>query len=279
MVAQLKHIGLVVAAMLLLNACDNGQTGAKAPIILGDSSTIVTEADAQQLKDLVTDLQPVIPAAEDKDEDPNAAPPADTAKAAAAEKPTEQKPQALPTGPGLKAEFSEVTVMIPGLDVKQAGKPDLHKAHGVTYSLKDGEINGATMHVKGDIVKVSQRYQSVVVMKSEYGDLVLDNLSITAGWKEIKGSNNTYPIKNLDAKSLDAYDADASDIRKAIQKAGRRYRLSRSKVQDLENSVRRVRSVNQKPFSVTYRSVMWKIDGKDTDGKFYSKQIRIDVPM
>jgi len=37
------------------------------PIVLGDSSTIVTETDPARLKDLVTDLKPVISSSEPRD--------------------------------------------------------------------------------------------------------------------------------------------------------------------------------------------------------------------
>lgn len=287
MVTGAKHILFVAGLLLLVSSCDDTKQGGRGPIVLGDSSTIINETDPQQLKDLVTDLQPVIPPAENKDEE-NKEPvsqkplPADTARPIAAAQPAKSQPDArqpLPNTPGLKVDFNEVTVLIPGLSVKQGKSRNLQNAHGATFSLTGGNINGATLRVTGNVLKVSQRYQTISVMKSDVGDLVLNDLSVTTRWETLKGGNGAYTISGLDTKSLQVYDADAEEIRDAVKRAAQRRRLSRRKVQDLVNDVRRVRAANQKPLTVTLRSVMWKIDGKDEQGRIFSKQIRVDVPL
>ncbi len=271
------HIIALTAGIALLTAsCNDGGSNDGTPIVLGDSASIVTEADEQQLKDLVTDLQPVIPPSKDPEEEPAKT---DTVAKPA---PQEQAVAALPSGPGLKAEFGELTVMIPGLDVKIGGSSDLRKAYGASYMLNGGEINGGTLLLKpegGEIVKVYQRYQSVVMMKSDIGDIILDALTITASWKEVNGSGNKYGITGLDKGSIQYHRANAGDIRSAVQKAARKHRVSRSKMNDMINDVRKVRSVNQSPLHGELRAVMWKIVGKDANGKPYTRQIRIDIPI
>ena len=292
MVVRLRNILLVVAGGLFFASCSDDKPAGSGAIVLGDSSVIVTESDPQQLKDLVTDLQPVIPPAENKDEDPGAAenkpdsshkpmPAQAGATASATPVPTTPTPAAkiVSTGPGLKAEFKDVTIIIPGLTVKQAGNPNLEKANGAVYTLNDGTVNGATMRIIGTVTKVSQRYQSVVVLKTEDGTFPLDALSLTTKWEPVTGTNNTYRITGLDAKSMKVYDADAGDIRSAVQRMTQRRRMSRKMAQEIQNSTRNIRAVNQKPLYVELRSVMWKIDGKDANGRLFSKQIRIDVPM
>lgn len=292
MVVRLKNILLVVAGVLFFASCDDNKPTGSGAIVLGDSSVIVTESDPQQLKDLVTDLQPVIPPAENKDEDPGTAenkpdsshkpmPAQAGAVASASTTPTQPTPAAkiVSNGPGLKAEFKDVTIIIPGLTVKQAGNPNLEKANGAVYTLNDGTVNGATMRIIGTVTKVSQRYQSVVVLKTEDGTFPLDALSLTTKWEPVTGNNNTYRISGLDAKSLKVYDADARDIKSAVQRMTQRRRMSRKTAQEIQKSVQNLRSTNQKPLSVEFRAVMWKVDGKDTNGRPFSKQIRIDVPM
>ncbi len=292
MVVRLKNILLVVAGVLFFASCDDNKPTGSGAIVLGDSSVIVTESDPQQLKDLVTDLQPVIPPAENKDEDPGAAenkpdsshkPMPAQAGATASVTPVPNTPtpaaKIVSTGPGLKAEFKDVTIIIPGLTVKQAGNPNLEKANGAVYTLNDGTVNGATMRIIGTVTKVSQRYQSVVVLKTEDGTFPLDALSLTTKWEPVTGTNNTYRITGLDAKSMKVYDADAGDIRSAVQRMTQRRRMSRKMAQEIQNSTRNLRAVNQKLLFVELRSVMWKIDGKDANGRLFSKQIRIDIPM
>jgi len=270
---------IFVAAALALASCGGDGQGPKGPIVLGDSSTIVTETDQGQLKDLVTDLQPVIPPAEDKDQEP-AKPAADTPATAAAPeaKADEQKAQPLPSGPGLRAEFSEVTVFIPGLSVKQHGRADLRRAGGATFSLSSGNLDGATLRVSGNVTRVSQRYQTIIVLNSSMGAIALDPLVHTSSWESVKGNNNTYAIDVPNSRNAEYDKASSSSIRLAVQREARQRRLSRSKTQQLLHEVRNVRATNQKPLSVAVRSVMWKIDGKDDRGKPYSKQVRLDIP-
>lgn len=280
MTARLLNIVLFAGLTLLLFSCEDTPVGNRGPIILGDSSLMVIETDEEQLKDLVTDLKPEIPRAEDNyaAEEEEKAPETDTAKTAAAE-PEKEKTVSLPKGKGLRAEFKQVTVVIPGLNVKMGRDIDLKKAYGVAYFLNDGDINGSTMHLEGEITRVSQRYQSIVVMSSVFGDIPLGKLLHTAEWEEIKGSNNTYPIRGLKPSELDYKRANTNSIHYAIRRAGQRRHLSRRNIQELLNGVRRVRSVKQKPFRVALKTVMWKIDGRDKDGKPFSKQVRIDIPM
>jgi hypothetical protein len=282
MVNRRGSILFIAGITLMLASCDDSKPAGNGPITLGDSSSIVTESDEQQLKDLVTDLQPVIPPSEGADEGTAAEPAKDTTKTATTAPAVPEKPAAapaLPNTPGMKAEFGEVTVMLPGIEVKQAGNKNLQRANGAVYTLVSGSIEQATLRVSGNVTKVSQRYHTVVIMKSNYGPIPLEQLSVTTRWEQMKGGNNAFPVAGLDTKSLEYYDADASDIRNAVQRAAQRRRLSRKKVQELVSSVRNVRSANQKPMTVVLRSVMWKVDGKDQNGRTFSKQIRIDVPL
>ncbi len=269
---------LLLIACIGIISCKDTAVKNHGPIKLGDSSTIVTEEDPLRLQDLVTDLQPVIPSNIPAD----SAKPAevDTAKKVTAVKPVENTAPALPSGSGLKAEFKEVTVMLPGVEAKQAGKADLQKATGAVYTLTSGNIPGNTLRIKGNVTKVSQRYQTVVILKSKNGNLPLNELSNTTGWKQINGGSGAYPLKGLNDGELSFEDASNSEIRNAVSKAARERRYSRSKTEDwLDLIGKNVRNVNQKPLVVTLRSVMFKIDGKDEKGKIFSKQIRIDIPM
>lgn len=256
------------------------------PIVLGDSSLIVTETDPQKLQDLVTDLKPNIAPA--KTEDTVAAPTtvatvAPTAKADAAKPatatPAAKAPPAPVAGTGLKADFNIMSLLIPGVNAKQAGNPNLQHANGAVYTWISGNINNNLLKVTANVTKVSQRYQTVIVVRNELGVLPLESLTTTTDWTPLKGVNSVYHITGLDERSLEYAEANRNAIRNAVSKSARRHRMSRRRVQDWENSVRNVKSTTQKPLHVMLRSVMWKIDGKDADGKLFSKQIRIDMPL
>ncbi len=279
MIKRVAYIALISAGLFLCS-CKDSPSKNHGPIILGDSSTIVTETDPKNLQDLVTDLHPDIPSSTTRDttETKEAAAVPDTAKQTKIINPPPAQ-QAQLSGNGLLAEFKDVSVLIANVSGKQSGNPNLQRANGAVYTLTGGTINGAQMKLKGTVTKVSQRYQSAVLLKNGYGTLVLDNLSETTDWETMKGSNNQYRISGLDAQSLETADANANTIRNAVSKAAKRQRWSRKKTDEVLNSLRHVRNVNQKPLAVTLRSVMWKIDGKDAQGKAFSKQIRIDIPL
>ena len=59
---RFTHIAML-GAIVFFFSCKNMPTQTHGPIVLGDSSVIVTETDPQKLQDLVTDLKPTIQAA------------------------------------------------------------------------------------------------------------------------------------------------------------------------------------------------------------------------
>jgi hypothetical protein len=276
MSTRVLFVALFAGSMMA--SCDNMQSQKRGPIVLGDSSAIVTEKDPQKLQDLVTDLQPVLHRDTVKTEQTAIAQKApDTAKKAVASVTPKAPP--VSSGNGLTIDFNIASMMIANVIAKQAGRPDLSRANGAVYTWTSGVINGSLLKVTANVTKVSQRYQSVIVLKNELGTLPLESLSTTTSWEPLKGSDNIYRATGLDDRSLDAPDINKNTIRNAVQKAARRHRMSRRKTEEWEESVRNVRSADQKPLYVILRSVMWKIDGKDANGKIFSRQIRIDMPL
>ena len=272
---------LLLIGYICFISCNNMPSKSHGPITLGDSSTIVTEKDPARLQDMVTDLNPVIPAATVPVDTPKPTvkPSVDTAKHPTASVATPPPAAPLPSGPGLKAEFKDVTVVIPNLNAKLAGKPNLMNANGAVYTWASGNLNGNVLHTTGGVGKVSQRYQCVPVLRSKNGNLPLESLSETTPWKQVNGGNGSFPITGLSENELTVPDADAGDIRSAISKSCKARRYSHKKLEEYLREAGNAKAANQRPLVVTVRSVMWKIDGKDPSGKIFSKQIRIDVPM
>lgn len=279
---RLAHSALVASILFFLSACKDTPSKSHGPIILGDSSAIVTEHDPQKLRDLVTELHPDIPPSVNTDtvttpvKDAVAQVRTDTAK-----KIKFPVAPALPeaTTGGLKADFKETSVLLANVNAKQSGNINLQHAGGAVYTLISGNINGAILKVTGNITKVSQRYQTIAVLKNGDVNMPVDALSNTTDWQPLKGGNNMYRITGLDAPSLEYTDDGPAAIRNAVARAAKRHRMSRKKTQELMDSMHNVRKANQKPLYIILRSVMWKIDGKDERGHTFSKQVRIDVPM
>ncbi len=176
--------------------------------------------------------------------------------------------------------FKEVSLTIPGVAVKAYRPQDAARTNGVSYQLVSGVLNNNRIIINsGTVLKISQRYQSQLVVAGEDADLVLDNLSTTTDWEPLTGSKNTYTIKGLEVTKLQAPAFTGNTLRAAITRAARRHRMSRKREEEYQASVRNVRRANQKTLTVALRSVMWKIDGKDAKGKIFSKQVRVDLPQ
>jgi hypothetical protein len=264
--------------MLLLASCTgSGDKGNRAPIVLGDTATIITETDTRYTKDLVADLHPSIPTKTHRDEDDEQHADSSTQQAVT----PQPAPPTQPATPGnaFTITFKDVSVTIPGIAVKAYRPQDPLKANGVSYQLVSGIIAGTRLIINsGNVQKVSQRYQSQLVVNGTDADLALDNMTTTTDWAPIPANKNVYIVKGLEAAKLQAPDYTASNLRAAISRAARRHRISRKREQEYQESVRNLRKAGVRPLSVALRSVMWKIDGKDASGKQFSKQIRVDVP-
>ena len=279
---RFPHILAAAVIGLTAASCGNKQAKNHGPIVLGDSSTIVTEKDPKKLMDLVTDLQPELPPAGAPDTAGKGSQATKNGKDTATNR-TLSAPaptnQALPDVAGLKAEFKEMSMLIPGITAKLSGNPNLLNANSAVYTLLSGSLDGGVIRLTGNITKVSQKYQSVVVVKNKLGTLPLETLIENTDWEPVKPGKGGYPITGIDDESLSIPKANANSIRNAVSKAGNRRHLSRKKVQEWLNSVNNVHSASQKPMAVTLRSVIWKIEGKNEAGKPFAKQIRIDVPL
>ncbi|HXS35108.1 MAG TPA: hypothetical protein VN721_00295 [Flavipsychrobacter sp.] len=281
---------LPFACILLISSCNYaGKTGNHGPIVLGDSSTIVTETDSESLKDLVTEITP--PAQEEQQQPQDTVtsqqPAQDSTQIKAVKQPAEQqtkKPEAIaaatqPAGQGLSVAFKEVTVFIPNIVTKSYRNQHPERANGATYQLAGGTINGKQIKVSGgNVTKISQRYQTIIMIKNQVGTLQLDALSNTTDWKPLRGGSNTYYISGLDPSKLEYTKASTSAIRNAVQRATRAHRMSRRYAQEWMQSVRNVRATNQRPLYVVLKSVVWKIEGKNAQGRAFQKQLRIDIP-
>lgn len=269
------YILYLLGLIFLLPSCNEmSQHENHGPIVFGDSATIVTETNTKNLQDMVIDLHPDIPAP--------APAGTDTTKKAEA-KPTDTT-HTITTAPavvaainGLNVPFKEITVSIPDINTKSYGSQNPTKANAMTYQLLSGSLAGKQLRISnGTAGKVSQHYQTIVVLENDLGILPLETLTNITDWEELHGKNNVYALAGLSGK-LEAADFNMNSLHKAISKAARKHHLSRASEHAWINSVRNVRS-NKKTIQTVLRNVVWKIDGKDAGGKSFSKQLRIDLP-
>lgn len=257
---------LLYTGFILSVSCNNDVGSSRGPIVLGDSSLIVTETDPKYLTNYVTDIQLLSASADSAATDTFASN-------------SPASGQARSEGEGLQIAFKEITVFIPDIATKTYTPQEPEKSAGVSYQIVDGKIRGNSLHLtRSEITRVSQRYMTTVVVKNKAGArLILETLNYTTAWDEITGKDGIYPVTGLEDAGLTHAKASAATIRNAVTQMARRKRYSRQDIRAWEAAVRQVRSIKDDPLTVVLRSVMWKIEGKDKDGKPYVKQVRLDL--
>lgn len=289
----MKKLPLIytLALAAVITGCDSSDNpnSTPPPIKMGDPATIVTETDSQYLADVVGDLnmtnRPVAVTTASPATDTTAKN-ADTAKPAVSQTAPQQqtaepaKPAAAATGKGLNVPFPQVRFFIPGIETKTYKAPNLETDYGASYELTSGDLADNQIVVEGkNIEAVYMRYQTIIVARNKNGTLPLESLRKLTDWKKMKGKNNSYRIEGLDKKKLESLKVSNKAIRNAVTRDARARRLSRNATQQWMTAVRNTNSTSQKPLSVELRSVMFKVTGKDANGRPYQRQLRIDIPV
>lgn len=270
---------LLAGAILVQSACTNQANNKNhGPIVLGDSASIVTETNPENLVDQVQDLRPIVPTDEPVQSASTSGKDTSTATVLAA--PVAPAPAPARNSSGLSIPFKEITIFIPGISTRSYGNANLQQARGASYELQSGNIAGNQMQFSGGKVgKITQRYQTILGLKDGEKTLPLESLgTYSSSWAVLTGNGTTYAIAGLEPAKLEAKTASAASIRNAVIVAARKQRLSRKDIDTWEAIARKVRSDNQPPVVTMLRSISWRIDGTDAAGKRFNKEVRMDMP-
>lgn len=276
----LKQVFSLVLGVFFLGliSCNSGpklHNEHKGAIVLGDSSTIVTETDTAYLSDRVADLESNRINSEDtsgqaKD---TSSKPTDTI-AQTTEKATQQ-----PVQPGLfTVNFGQgVTVSFSDLTTRTFQQQNPEQDAGVSYSITSGNLSGSTMTISGlKNIQVEQRYQSYLILKSGSKKLSLQNIGgYLSDWQTLSASGGDYSLSGLN--NLDFKKVSHHFIRNATSKAAHASRLNRRETDFWLHAIRRVRSAKDAPCRIKLDNVQWRIFGQTTSGRNFHKTIRMDI--
>jgi len=260
--------------LLGLSACNGTGPGkGRGPIVLGDPSTIVTEADSQYLQNMVPD-----PAFDAAPEARTATPARDTA-VVRTDTPARLAQPATPTNAaapaaGLTADFGTVQIILPGVEAR-GGNKMLKGASSAAFTLSGTSFGGTSVAVRGGTPKrIQQRTGYSAVVDAGGRTVLLSELGTQySAWQTLTGRGGDYSLAKQNAPS---FGASASAVRSAVQKAARRQRLSRTEEQKLLSGAK---AVGSGPVRAVPRAFVWRIEGTGTDGKAYTKEVRLDVPL
>ena len=262
--------------LALFTACDNDENKATSQtIVLGDTATIVTEKDNRNLGDFVADVK--VKEMEKKQQEEELQQSKQTEKAINT---TQQTSQPVTTGKGLQIAFKDIQVFIPDVETKSFTNQNPERTGGASYQLVSGKIKGNQLRISGaTITKVSQRTISYVLVSNELGNLRLQSLGTTSDWKEIAGSKGIYAITGLNANQIEVKNATPAAIKNTVLREAKRSRCSRKTIQAWGQAIGNNPILSHAPFIADVRSVIWKIEGKDANGRTFYRQLRIDLPI
>lgn len=273
-----RGLYIIAAIALGTGASCNNMSGNKnhGPIILGDSSTIVTEKDSQYLRDMVMDIQPVtVPQKEET------APAKDTATKKQAVKDTVSAVKQEAAVPGFTIDFGDAKVVLAGLDAGQPKRQDPQRENDLSYSLRSGEPGkGKLVFYNAKNVTVKQRYQSRLLLKSPLGTVDLRDLGLyTSGWNTVpaaaKGNTQSFDLNALLRPSFS--QVNNNKVKNAADRELRKRRAGSKTIQSWLKEIRGIRGANDKPCEIELDNVQFQISGTDAKGKPFRKNIRIDA--
>ncbi|KAA5534572.1 hypothetical protein F0919_08090 [Taibaiella lutea] len=273
-----QYILYISAISILLASCGGEKSTSKGgAIILGDSSTIVTEKDSQYLKDDILDFEPnnVVSTQSSK---------ADTVVKAAApvEKPQEpvQQPSKA-TAAGYSINFGNVKIVFEGIAANDATRQNAEKQDGLSYVIKSGSLAGAKIHVYGaKNATIRQRYQSRLMLNSKSGSVDLRNLGLyTTGWKNVNASKTgaEYVFALTDLNNISFSNVNNAKIKNATDKELRNRRTSKKTIQSWMKEISKTNSANDNPCDIILDNLQLQISGTGADGKSFRKNIRMSA--
>lgn len=278
----LKLISVYIAfgIFLLASSCNSPSERPQlneGAIILGDSSTIVTETDSQYLKNNIAEINPkqfirkAVASVVDSTPKPKKNPDQDKLVAPSREEPTGFT---IDFGKGVKLTFS-------GISTREFKEQFPQKASGVSYAITSGNLTESKMILSGlKDVTIKQRYQTHLLLESGSQKLSLQNIGgYLSDWKALKTENSSGNMiaSFADLSHLGFKKVSHQTIRNGVRRAARSSRMSQKETDEWLQRIRHTRSAQDAPCSIELDNTQWQIYGTTSDGQRFFKVVRLDI--
>ncbi len=261
MMIRFYFAGFWVLLLMGFAGCQWAHSGpmpAAGPIILGDPETIVTETDSQYLSDRF-EVPGSSPAASARSSAEPSSSPASTSSRSSEPQPGEW----LLDVDGLKLRIRGIAV----------------RGEGYSVLLQADSWGDPVLEVlEGELESMRQRYQTIVLLKPEMGQMYLRDLKFLSEWETVPTTSPIQPFSILEKKRLEGAHFTRSRLQQSISREGRRRNFSRSYENQWIQAGIKAKNVHQAPLSPFLTTVMWQIRGKNAQGQTVHRQVRIDRP-
>lgn len=276
----MKNILYISGLMLLCYSCNEvTQPKNVAPIILGDSTTIVTETDSQYLKNVIDDIEPSKNQPIAKTNDTIQAQKNDTLLQL---KSTTENITS--TANNVKTNSNDFVlnlknntqIVFKDIATKEFKTQDPSTQNDLSYLITKGDINKSAITVNnGSITEVLYKSKIVYKVKTSQAELVLSTLAgKSANWTKLPIKSNVVTLGNINSPA--AVKITAKEIQTAIEKAISKKKYKSSVREKLRKELAGVNSLNHKLISYGTDYQQFRISGKDAKGVTFKKIIRLD---
>lgn len=253
-------------------AC-NEQPKSSKPIVMGDTSTIVTERDSAYLQNNTEDISPTNKRSSEG-KITQMMTEVDSAKSV---KKLESEENKAPLS-GFVINFSECTVQFDGLSAHAIQNSQNERTSNSVSYLKDGgNLFEMTLQVQGlDQVKLEQRTFTKLKVQNDEQEFLLQDLGkFISPWSNLASKDNRFV--SLGSNSLQFFPVDNNKIKNALDRELRKKKKNRQEIQEWLNLIRKTNSYSDSPCKLIMVSVQWRIIGMK-DGKRVQKLIQFDIP-
>lgn len=269
MPTRLFFIGII--CMVFISCREKRQAG--KPIILGDSSSIVTEGDSRYLKNVTEDISPTN---KKTTEGKITAMMMEVDSVKSAMK-LEEQDHAAPLS-GFTINFSECEVVFDGLSAHAIqNSQDERTSNSVSYLVDGGNLYEISLQIRGLAeVKVEQRIFTRLSVEDGADEFLLNDLGkFISPWSSLPGKDITFI--SLGSNSLQFFAVDHTKIQNALDRELRKKKKNRQEIAEWMQVIRKTNSYADAPCNIHMVSGQWRITGKK-DGKRVQKLIQFDLP-
>jgi hypothetical protein len=246
----------------------------KSSIVLGDSSTIVTENNSKYLQNQTADISPI----SKKSSEGEISKMMTQLDSAHSVKKLEEQPSPAPIK-GFTIRFAEGDVVFEGLSAHAINiNQDERSANSVSYVWDAGNLDEMVLDVKGlSEVKVEQRTFTRLSVDNGEEMIVLNDLGkFISPWFTLPTKTNRFI--SLSSNSHQFFAIDNKKIVNALDRELRKKHKSREDIKTWMGEIKRTQTYSDPPCKLILASSQWRVMGMQ-DGKRIQKLIQFDIPL
>lgn len=245
----------------------------KKPIIIGDSSLIVTERDSQYLQNFTEDIEPN----KKKNSEAHISQMMVQIDNLNTSKKIENEPETNEKLKGFTIHFEQCDVVFEGISAHAINLSQNERStNSVSYLLDLGNVLETKLEVSNlSDVNVEQRiFVKLAVEQSDERYILNDLGKYSTQWFPLAGKNNRFI--SVGTNSLQFSEVDHEKIKNALDRELRKKKKDKQEIKRWLDLIRNTKSYNDAPCTIVPVGAQWKIIGK-LNNQTVRKLIQFDI--